>query len=275
MSRFIVLKVKTLSGEIALHVRQGSGMPILFWPSIFYDHRLYDELVARLDNPVAVLDGPGHGGSGINPAGLQGESLGRTALALACEAFGDRDFAFAGTSWGALAGLELARLAPRTLKAAAFFNAPWNENDGPSVADRAIAAATGFIGNSSVFKRGVAKSFFAPRTFSHNPDVIASFMAQQFGSANHAAAVRSVMVDRYRFPLAGPSDVHVPALVVSGALDTLYPASVAHERAGLMADAAFVCMEGAAHIVPAEAPARSADLLRSLIARTTTERTAA
>lgn len=275
MPQFSECFIKTPSGRLAVWVRQGEGMPLLFWPSIFHDHRLHDGLARQLANPLAVMDGPGHGASDIDPSGLHGEALGRSALMVAEAVFGQDRFVFSGTSWGALAGIELAALAPENLAGLALFNPPFKDPFRPSIADRAIALAVRLVGNSPVFKRGVARSFFTPETWKNRPEVISTFMAQDFSRPALHTAVRSVLVERHARVPAAPENVRVPALVVSGEFDRLYPIDTARRMTARMPDAEHTVMPGTAHISIAERPELAATLLRRLISQITPERIAA
>ena len=275
MPGFIERFIQTPSGRLLVRVRAGEGMPILLWPSIFHDHRLYDGLAGQLANPLAVIDGPGHGASDIEPSGLHGEALGRSALIIAQAAFGDSRFVYTGTSWGALAGVELAALQPESLAGLALFNAPWKEPSRASLSDRAIVLAARWMGNSSLFKRGVARSFFAQDTWKDRPDVIDAFMAQDFSRPSLHQAVRSVLVDRHDLPAAAPELVRVPALIVSGEFDRLYSPEIARQMAARMPHAEHAMMPGTAHISIAERPELAAALLHRLIALCGKERIAA
>ncbi len=60
--------VETRVGSIAL-ADQGAGAPVVLWPSVFSDHRLYDLVVRHLGEewrPIRV-DGPGFGQSEARP----------------------------------------------------------------------------------------------------------------------------------------------------------------------------------------------------------------
>ena len=268
-------KIETPSGLLAVWIRDGEGQPILFWPSIFYDHRMYGELVSHLPNPVAIIDGPGHGRSGIRVEGLTGDVAARSALGIAETIFGEQSFTFAGTSWGALVALALAAHAPTALHAVALFNTPWSGREKPSFSDRLVVAGLRLIGNRDVFKIGVARSFFAEETFVLKPDVPSAFLDQSFGDMGNVSAVKHVLLDRYDLPQAAPESVKVPALVVSGAHDRMYPVAVARKMAARMPNARHVTVENAAHIIPAEAPEQAASLILSLIAKTADRRIAA
>ena len=65
-----VQHLQTSAGRLFIRRRDGAGIPLLLWPSIFYDHSLYLGLCEWLDNPVILLDSPGHGRSEGCPSPL-------------------------------------------------------------------------------------------------------------------------------------------------------------------------------------------------------------
>ena len=238
------------------------------WPSILHDRTLYEGLVGEIANPVAVLDGPGHGHSGLNLEGLDGSSLARSAELVAQAAFGAQPFVMVGTSWGALVAAELAARPGNGLLGAVLFNAPWTAHPHASIGDRMIALMARFLPQSTMFRRGVARSFFAPETHSEQPELIAAFLSQDtFANPGLAVAVRSVLVDRHRVPAPDPADLTIPIAVASGALDQLYSVDVAQDRANRMPRATHHVVPGTAHITAAEDPVSAAGIVNGLLKR--------
>ncbi|HMQ57846.1 MAG TPA: alpha/beta hydrolase [Rhizobiaceae bacterium] len=261
-------RISTPSGDLAVFIRSGSGMPVLMWPSIFYDHTLYAGLVALLDNPVAIVEGPGHGASAASRDGLDIPTLAGAAAQVAADVFGRQPYAMVGTSWGALVAAELASKGGDGPAAVALFNAPWKEPARPSLSDRMIAAMAQSIPRTGIFRNGVARSFFAPQTHARNPALVRDFLAQAtFSNPGLAAAVRSVLVDRHSRPATALERIAVPTLVASGEHDTLYDPELARRVASRMANARYAMVRGVAHIAIAEDPGQSADLIRNLLQR--------
>ena len=262
------IAIETPAGRLSGTMREGEGMPLLLWPSIFHDRSLYDGLIGQLANPVVVIDGPGHGASGINPGGLDGPSLARSAGMVASAAFGPRPFVMVGTSWGALVAAELAASQDRLLAGVVLFNPPWTAHPRASLGDRMIALMAHVMPTAMVFRKGVARSFFAPATHSENPGMIAAFLAQAtFANPGLAVAVRSVLVDRHRQPMPDPARILVPVAVVSGELDQLYSADIARDMAGRMPSGTHETVAATAHVTAAEDPAASAGIVKRLLAR--------
>lgn len=57
-------RIPTRVGSLSV-ANQGAGTPVVFWPSLFSDHRLYDRVVRRLGEGWRTIsvDGPGFGRS--------------------------------------------------------------------------------------------------------------------------------------------------------------------------------------------------------------------
>lgn len=258
--------VETRAGRLAVWTRDGTGLPLLLWPSILFDHSLYDEMVAELPNPVAIIDGPGHGLSPVDPANLGIASLAQAAGEIAARLFARQEFAMIGTSWGSLIAAELAAAGHPLLRAVILFNAPWKTESRADISDHVVSAMARVIPGSRVFRNGVARSFFAKTTLQTKPDLVAKFMAQQsFTNPGLYRAVRSVLIERHALPAAGPQDIGVPALVLAGEHDSLYLPTIAREMAGQMPRGSFELMPGTAHISAAEAPVAAARLVRGFL----------
>lgn len=260
--------VDTPSGRLHLRVRDGQGMPLLLWPSIFYDHTLYLPLVERCANPAVIVDGPGHGRSTVDPSGLGLPALAATAAQLAHHTFGKMPFVMVGTSWGSQVALALAEAHDPLLAGAVLFNPPWTGRERPSLGDRAIMAMSAAMPRTALFRNGVARSFFAPSTQRDNPRLVADFVDQQgFANPGLSTAVRSVLTGNR----AGPSDaaraVDIPMLVVAGAEDRLYTPKTLQEQARRIGRSEFAIVNDSAHITAAEQPDRAAALLAAFIER--------
>jgi pimeloyl-ACP methyl ester carboxylesterase len=99
-----VQHVETSAGPLFVRRREGSGVPLVLWPSIFFDHSLYLGLTEWLPNPMIMLDAPGHGRSQGCPDPLTLELCAQAQEEVLREL--DIPAAIAvGTSWGGLVAM--------------------------------------------------------------------------------------------------------------------------------------------------------------------------
>lgn len=248
------------------------GEPLVLWPSIFTDHRIYDGMVERLGERYrfVLIDGPGHGAS----PGLRREftmrdcALGVAAVMDAC---GLASAVVGGTSWGGLVGAELALTAPERVQALILLNTPMSIDGKPGLSARFIAFGARWT-RFKAFRDGVAGSFFSPETLRREKACVAVFHAMLSDAEPRAlaAAVRSVMlhgsplIDR----LAG---VSAPTLVVAGEADAMYPLAEQQEAARRLRQGRFAAVDGK-HISVVEAPDQVAEALRGFLEETSSGR---
>lgn len=73
--------VKTVVGELAVHTVGDGPQPMVLWPSIFTDHRIYDGLVARLSHLFRFASSTGRA---TGPAEAKIASINAMSLAARC-----------------------------------------------------------------------------------------------------------------------------------------------------------------------------------------------
>jgi 3-oxoadipate enol-lactonase len=256
--------IETGGGRLAVYQIGWGERTLVFWPSLFTDHRLYWHQAIALRNEFRMIfiDGFGHGASGPQAPGasIAGhaeallEVLDRLRIARA---------AFIGTSWGGLIGSQLARLHPQRLVALIALNTPYETRPGgPGLAERMIVIAARLFGNRGFFGRGVAKAFFAPGTQQNDPHTIAEFATNMatFTPGDLASAARTVLWERQN-ALPWLHEITVPTTIVGGSEDkSLAPADL-KRAAALIPGARFVEAPGSGHLSALESP----ELVMSLI----------
>jgi 3-oxoadipate enol-lactonase len=263
--------VSVFSGK--LHVLDvGSGPEtIVLWPSIFTDHHIYDELVKQLSGSFRFLliDGPGHGksdGSGHEFTMAQCA----TALKTVLDHFGLQRAVIGGTSWGGLVAGELALTDPDRVKAILLLNTPFELNRSrPQASSRLIAWGARWLLRRSMFRNGVAKSFFSKTALASNPSYRQRFHAMLKAAPPDAlsAAVRSVLLRSQ--PLRERlSRLTAPVLVVAGQDDEMYPVKAQADAAALLPMGRFASVAGK-HISVVERPAEVAELILQFLHRET------
>lgn len=260
-------RVPTSVGAIAI-AEDGAptGTPVLLWPSLFSDHRLFEPVVPLLAERwrVVRVDGPGFGRSDPPRGEVQPEGYAGVIVEL-LDALGlDRAFV-AGCSWGGQVALHSAVRAPGRVRGVLAMNTPL----APSLGGNArFVAGTRWIGSTALWGRGVAGAMLSPTTRAAHPERVRAFVTA-FGDLDRRAAATTVRTVMSCFP--GLSDVlpllAVPATILMGAEDRLYPVARMRPIAELAPGARIMVVPECGHLAPLEAPEAVAAALTELAGR--------
>jgi 3-oxoadipate enol-lactonase len=157
-----IRRINTRIGELAVHEHGGGDETIVFWPALYTDHRMYAQQVAAFSDSyrLLVIDPPGHGAS---PAPCDLVSMPDCAEAVieVLDAYGLQKVHWVGTSWGGIVGAHLGAAHPERFESLLLANTPFDHGD-PSALRGAkfVVGLAQIFGGSSVFGKGVARSFF-------------------------------------------------------------------------------------------------------------------
>ncbi len=258
----MIRRVRTGVGSLAIADR-GEGTPVVFWPSLFSDHRLYDRVVEHLgaDWRTISVDGPGFGRSDPPAGEVQPHRYADAIADLLDELSLERAY-FGGCSWGGQIGAHLAVRHAGRVRGALLMNTPLGPSPGGF---SPLALANRGIGSSALFGRGVARSMAGTATRRAYPDRIDEFVTAitSFDRAAAAVTVRTVLG-----PSAGLVDllprVEVPVAFLMGAEDSLCPVDRSLPIARTTPGATIDVVEGCGHLAPLEAPETVARMLTEL-----------
>jgi 3-oxoadipate enol-lactonase len=253
-------QVSTALGPIYVEDQGNAAQPTaLLWPSLFNDHRMWDFQVAALRNAgwrTLALDPPGHGQSpGPGRRFTMGECVDLAIQVLDAAGVAAPVVLF-GTSWGGIVAPRVALRVPHRVRGLVLTN---TTAERPAYLTRANAIlltklfAIGAL--DKTVDRLIMSLNLAPDTRLHQPS-LGAHLATRYRSWDRRAvinSVRSVLVDRDG-ALDALSDVKVPALILSGAGDTILPSALSERIAARMPNARHVIVPGAAHLVPLEQP---------------------
>ncbi len=255
-------RVSTRVGDLAV-ADHGAGRPVVLWPSLFSDHRLYDRVVEALGEGWRTIsvDGPGFGRSDP-PVGEVQPSRYADAVADLLDELSIASAYFAGCSWGGQVGAHVAVRHPHRTRGALLMNTPLEPaNSGRSL----LALATRWVGSTTFFGRGVAKSMASATTRRDHPDRIGEFVTAltSFDQATAATTARTVLT---RSPgLVGLLPlIDVPVAFLMGADDALCPADRLAPIARTAPGATVEIAPGCGHLAPLEAPETVARMLSEL-----------
>jgi 3-oxoadipate enol-lactonase len=119
-------RIPTRVGEIAF-ADEGAGVPVVMWPSLFSDHRLFSRLVPLLGEGWRAIriDGPGFGQSDAPRGEVQPDSYADVVIEI-LDALGLEQAIVAGCSWGGQIAAHLGAKAPARVRGILIMNAPRN-----------------------------------------------------------------------------------------------------------------------------------------------------
>jgi len=258
-------RIKTRVGSIAVF-ENGAGTPIVFWPSLFSDHRLYDHVVGLLGNNWRSLriDGPGFGESDPPQGEIQTEIYADTVLEVLNALKIEKAF-IAGCSWGGQIAAHVGAKASTRVLGALIMNSPL----GPSRGGHHLELfGTRWFGPNLFWGNGVARSFFSQATRKKYPERVRDFV-QGFPSFNRGAATQTARTVLTRF--AGLEAVlpqlTVPTTILMGAEDQLYPVDKMRPIAQLAPNSRIDIIPECGHLAPLEAPESVTQALNELKTR--------
>jgi pimeloyl-ACP methyl ester carboxylesterase len=259
-------RVRTRLGTLAVAdsgPAEASRTPVVLWPSLFSDHRLYRHVVELLGPRWRTIsvDGPGFGQS-TPPAGdVQPDRYAGVVVDLLDE-LGIDTAIVAGCSWGGQVAAHTGVQHPRRTAAVLMMNTPL----APSMGGHLFQIlGTRAVGSTAFWGRGVARSMIAPPTRHTHPERVAEFVAA-FGGFDRAAATDTVRTVLTRSPglAAVLPQLRVPTTILMGAQDALYPVDAALPLAHLAPGATIEVVPACGHLAPLEAPEAVAAALDSL-----------
>ncbi|MEB3221026.1 MAG: alpha/beta fold hydrolase [Candidatus Sericytochromatia bacterium] len=243
----------------------GTGTPVVLWPSLFSDHRLFAHVVRGLGDGwrTLTIDGPGFGQSEPPRGEVQADAYAEAVLEL-LDALGLESAIVAGCSWGGQIATHVGVKAPARVRGVLIMNAPL----GPSLGGSAFEVlGTRWVGSTRFWGRGVARSMFSPASRRAHPERVEAFASAFPGFDRQAAAltVRTVMT---RFPGLGEvlPRLSVPTTILMGAEDALYPVARMVPLALRAPGARLEVVPSCGHLAPLEAPEAVVAALRALAA---------
>ena len=265
LNRRVTTRLGTLAVADSDH-DGGDGVPVVLWPSLFSDHRLYRHVTPLLGPRwrSICVDGPGFGQSTPPDGDVQPERYAGAVVDLLDE-LGIDSAVVAGCSWGGQVAAHTGVHAPERTRAVLMMNTPL----APSLGGHHMQVlGTRLMGSSAFWGRGVARSMIAASTNQTHPERVADFVAA-FADFNGAAATATVRTVLTRSPglAAVLPNLRVPTTILMGAQDALYPVDAAIPLARLAPEATIEVVPDCGHLAPLEAPETVVAALDSLASR--------
>ncbi len=242
---------------------EGAGTPVVLWPSLFSDHRLYrhvTELLGPRWRSISV-DGPGFGQSTPPDGDVQPDRYAGAVVDLLDE-LGIDSAVVAGCSWGGQVAAHAGVQSPQRIAAVLMMNTPLAPSLGGG---RLQVLGTRAVGSTAFWGKGVARSMIAPATKQAHPQRVDAFVSA-FPSFDRAAAATTVRTVLTRSPGLATvlPQLRVPTIIMMGAQDALYPVDAAMPLARLAPDATIEVVPSCGHLAPLEFPEAVVAALNSL-----------
>lgn len=236
---------------------------LLLGPSLGTSTRLWADAAAdlRRDHRVIAWDLPGHGRSPAAEAPFAIEDL-ADALAAMLDDLGVDACHYAGDSIGGAVGLALMLRRPERVRSAALLCTGAKIGTAESWAERAATVRS--TGTASLVVPS-AQRWFAPGSIEREPEACGELLnaLRDADDESYAKCCEALAAFDARERLG---EIDRPVLAVWGTHDAVTGEASLREIAEGVRRGRLVEVEDAAHLVPAEQPARTAALLREHVA---------
>lgn len=258
--------IDTTVGPLAVQAL-GDGPTAVLWPSLFMDGRSWGRVIPAVsqDRRLVVIDGPGHGASGDpgrryslrDCVTAAGEVLDRLAVGDPVD--------WVGNAWGGHVGLRFAADRPWQCRTLVLLGTPVAAlSRGERLRTYPLLAVHGVFGPIELVLSGVADVLLSGRTRAEDPEAV-DLVRDSLRRADRRMlrnAVRSISLGREDLTSLLPA-VTAPTLLVTGSDHSGFTPAQAEAAARLVPNGRSAVVADAAYLVPLEAPAESAALIRS------------
>ncbi|MFT3922284.1 MAG: alpha/beta hydrolase [Myxococcales bacterium] len=243
--------VDTPAGTLWIEQRGTGGPSLLWWPGLFCQASVFEQVVRELPGfRHTLIDPPGHGRSTASRFSLDDCA---TALLQIADQNGDEGCLVVGQSWGAVVALKAALRAPRRIAGLVLLH-PIAEPDPwwVRLKNRMLLAMVTLLGMGRVTRSAIARTVFSPQT---PRSVVTEAFATTSGWSRRglARAVRAVLLERQGF-LFSLQQLRLPVEILVGRDDQAFPAPFGLRTAAAIRGARHVVIDGVGHMSPLEDP---------------------
>lgn len=260
-------RIATRVGSLAV-ADEGAGTAVVFWPSLFSDHRLFGHVCRLLGDGWRTLriDGPGFGRSDPPRGDVQAGAY-ADAVVDVLDALGIDAAFVAGCSWGGQIAVQAGVRHPHRVRGVLAMNAPLEASRGGQPLE---VLGTRWLGSTEFWGRGVARAMLSAASRRAHPERVLEF-AGAFPDFDRRAAATTVRTVMSRFPglEAVLPQLAVPATLLFGVEDRLCPLERMRPLARLAPTATLEIVPECGHLAPLEAPEAVVAALEALAARAT------
>lgn len=253
-------------GQLKLHyVVQGTGSAVLFLHELGGSTYTWADVLpscAAAGFRAVALDMRGAGRSEVPASPYSLADLASDVLAL-MDALDVPDAFLVGLAVGGLVALEAAITALDRVAGLVLLDTPLLVPKATGAYSRQRAEVVLREGMSSVADRSISRSF-PPPVAARCPTAVSAYRTRFLENDPRGYAFASLAVSDADFRTSAPG-VDVPALVLVGEHDELFPPEKVLELARALPQATYHCIRGAGHFPPLQTPAEVSDrILRFL-----------
>jgi pimeloyl-ACP methyl ester carboxylesterase len=261
--------IETAVGSLKVRVEGASpGRAVaVLWHSLFVDEGTWDRVVPDLaqDRRLVIITGPGHGASG-DPGRrytLQACADAATAVLHACAITEPVDWV--GNAWGGHAGIVLAALRPELIRTLVTAGTPVHPYPLPQRLQTQLVLLPLYrvLGPVGLLTTAVVEALLSESTRAHD-EAATGLVRDCFIGADTtrmANAVVSISLRREDFtPLLG--SVRAPTLFLTGSAHPDWSPEQTQAAAARLPRGTSAVVDGAAYLLPLEAPIAFSGLVR-------------
>jgi 3-oxoadipate enol-lactonase len=259
--------VETRCGRLFVDVR-GEGPPLVLWPSLLTDGRMWDAQVSALEAKyrVVAIDPPGHGRSGPPPVFTMDDSV-NAALGV-LDALSIPRCRWAGLSWGGMVGMRLAIRTPERIEKLALLDTNADaETPSKLPSYRVMAFLEKHFGAFPLLLDRLEPIFFSPATRRDRPEVVKAFR-ERLAAMDPVAVSRAVDAVIFTRNDVRPElhRITAPTLVVCGEDDVATPLARSFDIHARIPGSKMIRVKDAGHLSAWEQPGAVTAALSSFFA---------
>lgn len=259
--------VNTRVGKLKVSVEgEGERPTALLWHSLFVDERTWGRVLPDLvqDRRLVLVTGPGHGVSGDPGRRYTMDDCAEAALEVLDTLGIDSPVDWVGNAWGGHVGITFAARHPdrvRTLVTAGTPIQPYGLADRLSTS--LLLAVYRMVGPIAYLTNAVADALLSQSTRTSDPSAV-RLVRDCFAGADRVRMTNAVIsVSFNRIDLKPVlSAVQAPTLFITGSAHPDWSPEQMRAAAALLPHCATHVVEGAAYLVPLEAPTELAHHVR-------------
>ncbi len=256
------------AGDVQLEVvDRGHGVPLVFAHGFPLDHTMWQAQIDAFSQTHRVIapDLRGFGASQVIPGTTSMERFADDVAALLDALEVTEPIIFCGLSMGGYIGWQFWRRHAARLKGLVLCDTKSKADTPEAAAGRMKMVDHVLRAGDEVVADAMPAKLFAPGTFEHKPQIVASIKEtiRNTRPEGIAAALRGMAV---RPDMSGElRNITVPSLVIVGEHDAISPVDEMREIANGLPHSHFVVIPGAGHMSPLEEPARFNEALATYL----------
>ena len=253
--------VQTRVGRLTVSVKGGGDHrpTALLWHSLFVDDRSWERVTPDLERArrLVIVTGPGHGTSGDSGQQYSMEDCAQAALEVLAALGVEGPIDWVGNAWGGHVGIVLAAHDPALVRTLVTAGTPVHPYPlGGRLSTHLLVVLYRRFGPTRYLTDAVVEALLSERTRTTDPGAV-DLVRDGFVTADRAGlanAVVSISLKRRDLEPLLPA-VQAPTLFITGSAHPDWSPEQMRAAAALLPRGSTHVVDGAAYLVPLEAPA--------------------